>query len=106
LQIPNGCGEPNIYMEGFKCMVTNATSSTPLATPQPPIWCEEDQSQCVQGAKQIMVWNQLEGNNIEVTGLDLSGMPKSPAYNAKCGFKDGKWTRSSPIWFSSFQSRV
>ncbi|KAI6017388.1 hypothetical protein PISMIDRAFT_414489 [Pisolithus microcarpus 441] len=87
--IPNGCGEPNIYMEGFKCMVTNATSTTPLGTPSAPVWCEEDQSQCVQGPKQIMIWNQLEGNNIEVSGLDLSGMPKSPAYNTKCGFKDG-----------------
>ncbi|KAI6014655.1 hypothetical protein EDC04DRAFT_2578681 [Pisolithus marmoratus] len=88
--IPNGCGEPNIYMEGFKCMVTNATSTTPLGTPSAPVWCEDDQSKCVQGAKQIMIWNQLEDNNIEVSGFDLSGMAKSPAYNAKCGFKDGK----------------
>ncbi|KAL4066487.1 hypothetical protein V8B97DRAFT_1980295 [Scleroderma yunnanense] len=87
--IPNGCGEPNIYMEGYKCMVTNATSTTSLATPQAPVWCEDDQTKCVQGAKQIMIWNQLEGNNINVTGLDLSGNPKSPTYNAKCGFKDG-----------------
>ncbi|KAI6101922.1 hypothetical protein F5141DRAFT_1218128 [Pisolithus sp. B1] len=87
--IPNGCGEPNIYMEGFKCMVTNATSTTPVGTPQAPVWCESDQSQCVQGPKQIMIWNQLEGNNIEVSGNDLSGMPKSPAYNSKCGFQDG-----------------
>ncbi|KAI6101920.1 hypothetical protein F5141DRAFT_1136398 [Pisolithus sp. B1] len=87
--IPNGCGEPNIYMEGFKCMVTNATSTTSLGTPSAPVWCEEDQSQCVQGPKQIMIWNQLEGNNIEVSGLDLSGMAKSPAYNTKCGFNDG-----------------
>ncbi|KAJ3716737.1 hypothetical protein DFJ43DRAFT_1043287 [Lentinula guzmanii] len=29
------------------------------------------------------------GNNIEVSGYDLSGEPKSPAYNAKCGFADG-----------------
>lgn len=75
-------------------MVMNATSTTPIATPQPPVWCDEDPSQCVQGAKQIMIWNQLEGNNVNVTGWDLSGMPKSPAYNAKCGFKDGKWKRS------------
>lgn len=90
--IPNGCGEPNIYMEGFKCMVTNATSTTPVGTPQAPVWCESDQSQCVQGPKQIMIWNQQAGNNIEVSGNDLSGMPKSPAYNAKCGFQDGAQT--------------
>ncbi|EGN97788.1 hypothetical protein SERLA73DRAFT_182534 [Serpula lacrymans var. lacrymans S7.3] len=87
--IPNGCGEPNMYMHGHKCMVTNATSTTPVAAPKPPVWCEEDQSQCVQGAKQVMVWNQAEGNNIAVTGYDLAGDHKSPAYNSKCGFKDG-----------------
>ncbi|KAG2047952.1 hypothetical protein BDR06DRAFT_963293 [Suillus hirtellus] len=87
--IPDGCGEPNIYMQGFKCMVTGATSTTPLATPKPPVWCEEDQSTCTQGAKQILIWNQAEGNNIEVSGFDLSGNAKSPAYNSKCGFKDG-----------------
>ncbi|KAG6333710.1 hypothetical protein ID866_5377 [Astraeus odoratus] len=88
-QIPNGCGQSNIYMGGFKCTVTNATSTTPLGTPKPPVWCEDDQSKCVQGPKQIMIWNQLEDNNIEVDGFDLSGHPKSPAYNSKCGFQDG-----------------
>ncbi|KIM60439.1 hypothetical protein SCLCIDRAFT_1183812 [Scleroderma citrinum Foug A] len=87
--IPNGCGQPNMYMEGFKCKVTNAKSTTPVGTPKPPVWCEDDQSKCVQGPKQIMIWNQLEGTNIEVEGEDLSGSQKSPAYNAKCGFKDG-----------------
>ena len=78
-----------MYMEGFKCKVTNAKSTTPVGTPKPPVWCEDDQSKCVQGPKQIMIWNQLEGTNIEVEGEDLSGSQKSPAYNAKCGFKDG-----------------
>ncbi|KAH7927685.1 hypothetical protein BV22DRAFT_1103597 [Leucogyrophana mollusca] len=87
--IPNGCGEPNIYMQGFKCMVTNSTSSKPISSPKPPVWCEDDQMKCVQGAKQIMIWNQAEGDNIEVSGYDLSGSHKSPAYNSKCGFKDG-----------------
>lgn len=87
--IPNGCGQSNIYMGGYKCTVTGATSTTPLGTPKPPVWCEDDQSNCVQGPKQIMIWNQLEDNNIEVDGFDLSGHPKSPAYNSKCGFQDG-----------------
>ena len=81
-------------MQGFKCMVTNAKSTTPVGTPKPPVWCEDDQSKCVQGPKQIMIWNQLEGNNIDVSGFDLSGANKSPAYNAKCGFKDGGWMLS------------
>ncbi|KAG2068216.1 hypothetical protein BDR04DRAFT_1025185 [Suillus decipiens] len=88
--IPNGCGEPNIYMQGFKCMVTGATSTTPIATPKPPVWCQEDQSTCTKGAKQILIWNQAEGNNIEVNGMDASGHPKSPAYNSNCGFQDGE----------------
>lgn len=87
--IPDGCGEPNIYMQGLKCMVTNSVSTTPLGKPQPPVWCEDDQSKCVQGPKQIMIWHQAEGDNIEVQGSDLSGKPKSPGYNSKCGFKDG-----------------
>lgn len=77
-------------MEGFKCEITGATSSIPLGTPKPPVWCEDDPSKCVTGPKQIMIWNQAEGNNIYVDGYDLHGSHKSPAYNAKCGFKDGK----------------
>ncbi|KAL4066486.1 hypothetical protein V8B97DRAFT_1027757 [Scleroderma yunnanense] len=87
--IPDGCGEPNIYMEGFKCTVTNAKSTTPVGTPKAPVWCEDNQNNCVQGPKQIMIWNQQGGNNIEVSGFDLSGRNKSPAYNSKCGFQDG-----------------
>ncbi|KAG1739391.1 uncharacterized protein EDB91DRAFT_1134902 [Suillus paluster] len=87
--IPNGCGEPNIYMQGFKCMVTGATSTTPIATPKAPVWCQEDQSTCTEGAKQILIWNQAEENNIVVNGTDLSGSNKSPAYNSNCGFNDG-----------------
>lgn len=82
-----------MYMEGFKCKVTNAKSTTPVGIPKPPAWCEDDQSKCVQGPKQIMIWNQLEATNIEVEGMDLNGDPKSPAYNAKCGFHDGKFAR-------------
>ncbi|TFK65698.1 hypothetical protein BDN72DRAFT_772988 [Pluteus cervinus] len=87
--IPNGCGQPNMYHQGFKCNVTGATSTTPIAPPQPPVWCEDDPSKCVQGSKQMLYWNQAQGDNIEVSGSDLSGEPKSPAYNAKCGFSDG-----------------
>jgi len=38
---------------------------------------------------QMVYWNQLEGNNIVVSGSDLSGNPRSPTYNAKLGFSNG-----------------
>lgn len=47
-------GIPNMYMTGFKCQVTNARSDAPaIAAPQTPVWCEDDQSKCVQGAKKM-----------------------------------------------------
>ena len=79
-----------MYHLGYKCKVTGATSTTPIGVGRPPVWCEDDQTKCVQGPKQMIYWNQLDGDNIEVEGYDLSGSPKSPAYNKKCGFQDGK----------------
>ncbi|KAG6909396.1 hypothetical protein DXG01_000697 [Tephrocybe rancida] len=87
--VPNGCGEPNMYHQGFKCKVTGATSTNPVAVAKPPVWCEGDSSKCTTGAKQMIYWHQLDGNNINVSGQDLSGQPKSPAYNQKAGFPDG-----------------
>ncbi|SJK99699.1 uncharacterized protein ARMOST_03010 [Armillaria ostoyae] len=87
--IPNGCGEPNMYMLPYKCKVTGATSTIPVAKGKPPVWCEDDRSKCVSGPKQMLYWHQAEGNNIEVSGYDLSGSPKSPGYNTKCGFSSG-----------------
>jgi len=82
-----------MYHEPFRCKVTGATSTAPISTPKPPVWCEDDPSKCVKGAKQMIYWNQLDGNNIEVDGYDLSGGHKSPAYNTKCGFPDGEYKR-------------
>jgi hypothetical protein len=87
--VPNGCGEPNMYHQAFKCKVTGATSKTPVAVGKPPVWCEGEPSKCTKGAKQMIYWNQAEGNNIKVSGNDRAGMPKSPAYNDKLGFPDG-----------------
>lgn len=78
-----------MYMEPLRCKVTGATSTTPVATAKPPVWCESDSTECASGAKQLIYWHQAEGNNIEVDGEDLSGWPKSPAYNAKCGWANG-----------------
>ncbi|KAF9446568.1 hypothetical protein P691DRAFT_733026 [Macrolepiota fuliginosa MF-IS2] len=87
--IPNGCGQPNMYHQAFRCRVTNAQSTTPLATPKPPVWCEGQPDKCVKGAKQMLYWHQADGNNIVVDGFDLAGQQKSPGYNMKTGFADG-----------------
>ncbi|KAJ2912036.1 hypothetical protein MD484_g8377, partial [Candolleomyces efflorescens] len=87
--VPNGCGQPNMYHQAFRCRVTNSRSNTPVAAPQPPKWCENNPSACTKGAKQMVYWNQLEGNNIQVDGRDAAGDFKSPGYNMKLGFADG-----------------
>ncbi|KAJ3859645.1 hypothetical protein EV359DRAFT_86181 [Lentinula novae-zelandiae] len=86
--IPNGCGTPNMYFSPSRCQVTNPGKKV-LGKPKPPVWCEGNSSACVSGPKQMLYWNQASGNNIAVSGKDLSGNAKSPAYNAKCGFVDG-----------------
>ncbi|KAF7323432.1 hypothetical protein HMN09_00124100 [Mycena chlorophos] len=87
--VPNGCGEPNMYHLPYRCKVTGATGTKAVGTPKPPVWCQDDPSSCVSGPKQMVYWNQLEGNNIEVSGYDNAGDPKSPGYNGNCGFADG-----------------
>jgi hypothetical protein len=87
--IPNGCGTANMYMQGYKCKVTNSKSNTPLAKPKPAVWCEGNSTACIKGAKQVIGWHQQSGNNIEVTGFDLAGDHKSPGYNMNCGFANG-----------------
>ncbi|KAG6889492.1 hypothetical protein C0995_000657 [Termitomyces sp. Mi166 len=90
--VPNGCGEPNMYMLPYKCRVTGATGNAAVAPGTPAVWCEDDPSRCIAGAKQMIYWNQAERNNIEVRGNDLAGDPKSPAYNMKLGFANGAQT--------------
>jgi len=65
LWVPKGCGEPNMYMQGFKCRVTGSNSNRRLAPAQPPRYCANNQNNCVRGAKQMIVVEQLEGNNVE-----------------------------------------
>lgn len=78
-----------MYMVGYRCRVTGKTGNAAVAPGKPATWCEDDPSSCTKGARQLIYWNQLEGNNIEVTGADLAGDPRSPAFNAKLGFSDG-----------------
>ena len=36
------CGTPNVYMDGFKCRVTNASANKQLGKPQAPVYCGQD----------------------------------------------------------------
>ncbi|KAF9028369.1 hypothetical protein BDZ89DRAFT_951496 [Hymenopellis radicata] len=90
--VANGCGEPNFYMQGFKCKVVGNTGGARLATAKPAAWCEDDTSKCVSGAKQMIFYNAIDGNNVNVSGYDLSGSPRSPTYNSKMGFSNGRQT--------------
>ncbi|KAK1702107.1 hypothetical protein BDP67DRAFT_280793 [Colletotrichum lupini] len=82
LWIPDGCGQPNMYMQNFKCNVTNAVSTKRLGIAKPPVACRDDSRKCVAGPKQLIAWNQAEGNNVQDVGY-------SPGYNARMGFKPG-----------------
>ncbi|TEB28861.1 hypothetical protein FA13DRAFT_1735368 [Coprinellus micaceus] len=87
--VADGCGEPNMYMQPFKCKVVGQTGSRALAPAVAPVWCEDDRSKCVTGPKQMVFWNQQEGSNVFVSGFDLSGRNRAPAYNNKMGFANG-----------------
>lgn len=45
-------------MQGFKCNVTGSTSTKTLAPAQVPVYCGDDSSKCVQGAKQMLAFNR------------------------------------------------
>ncbi|KAH8652406.1 hypothetical protein BX600DRAFT_93495 [Xylariales sp. PMI_506] len=83
LWVPNGCGQSNIYMQNLRCHVTNSTSTKKLATAQPPVYCDDGVTACVTGAKQMIAWHQLDGNNVEMP----DGI--SPLYNEAMGFSNG-----------------
>lgn len=78
-----------MYMLPYRCKVTGMTGSAAVAPGNPPTWCEDNPGSCTTGARQMVYWNQLEGDNIEVSGNDLAGEPRSPGYNAKLGFSNG-----------------
>ncbi|EAU86287.2 hypothetical protein CC1G_08011 [Coprinopsis cinerea okayama7 len=92
--LPDSCGQPDMYMEPFRCKVINPpkSASVMVGRAKPPVWCEDDQKKCRMGPKQMIYWNQLDGNNVEVEGLDLDGNPKRPVYNYKMGFMNGAQT--------------
>ncbi|KAJ2917948.1 hypothetical protein MD484_g2430, partial [Candolleomyces efflorescens] len=51
--VANGCGEPNMYMEPFRCKVVGHTGSRAVAPAVAPVWCEDDPNHCVKGPKQV-----------------------------------------------------
>ncbi|KZT40257.1 hypothetical protein SISSUDRAFT_1032078 [Sistotremastrum suecicum HHB10207 ss-3] len=84
-------GTEQIYMTGFQCNVTGATSDVPVAKPNLARRCGNDPQykevadpqNCTYGAKQPFYWLQQEGNNM----FENSFMP--PVYNQIYGFEDG-----------------
>ena len=73
-----------MYMQGFKCTVTGATATHALAPAVPAAYCKDEPAKCVKGAKQMIVFNQAEGDNVPVPRE-----ARSPGYNAECGFFPG-----------------
>jgi hypothetical protein len=84
-----------MYMQPFRCKVVgeNAIVTTYKVRPKsakPPVWCQDDSTKCVKGAKQMIYYNQLDGNNIDLTGKDNEGNPRKPAYDMRYGYANGK----------------
>lgn len=71
-----------MYMQNFRCRVTNTSSTKKLGVAQVPVPCVDDPASCVSGAKQMIAWNQAEGNNVGDIGF-------SPAYSSKMGYLPG-----------------
>jgi len=86
-------GAEQIYMNGYACQITGATSSVPLAKPHVPRRCGADNDpelvkpaapqNCTYGAKTPIYWNQKDGNNL------FEGTHAAPYYNDLYGFSDG-----------------
>ncbi|GKT43293.1 uncharacterized protein ColSpa_03474 [Colletotrichum spaethianum] len=72
-------------MQNFRCKVTNPARSKKLGVAKAPVACRDDSKKCVAGPKQMIAWNQAEGNNVADIGY-------SPGYNARMGFKPGAQT--------------
>ncbi|KAK7690987.1 hypothetical protein QCA50_006090 [Cerrena zonata] len=88
---PDAGSEQN-YMTGFRCNVTDATSTVPIAKPQVARRCGADPSNgimeatlgnCTYGAKQPHYWFQRERNNM------FEGEHSPPFYMDLYNFKDG-----------------
>ncbi|KAK0476449.1 hypothetical protein IW261DRAFT_423578 [Armillaria novae-zelandiae] len=88
---PDSGGEQN-YMNGFKCNITESTSTVALAKPQLPRRCGSDlannkqfgfPANCTHGAKQPFYWFNQEQNNM------FEGTYSPPIYTDLYNFLDG-----------------
>ncbi|KAF5675834.1 proteophosphoglycan ppg4 [Fusarium heterosporum] len=73
----------NMYMQNHRCKVTGSASTKKLGKTKPPVYCRDNPTECVPGPKQMMAWNQAEGNNANPPN------GKTPTYNQRMGFLDG-----------------
>lgn len=84
-------GSEQIYMNGYRCKVTNAKSNKKLATPKLARRCGQNADKnanvapwnCTYGAKQALYWLQKEGNTF------FEGDHDPPFYNDLYNFGDG-----------------
>jgi len=85
-------GSMQNYMNGFRCNVTGATSTTPIAAAQIPRRCGADPDNgitndtpgnCTFGAKQPFYWFNRERNNM------FEGTFSPPFYTDLYNFRDG-----------------
>ena len=65
--VPNHCGQPNMYMSPFRCIVTGATSTKKIGVAKPPTWCEGDESKCTTGPKQMIYCEFFSGTNLTLS---------------------------------------
>ena len=47
-----------MYMANYRCHVTGSTSTKQLALAKAPVYCGDNSSKCVKGAKQMIAWNR------------------------------------------------
>jgi len=91
IHAPDSGGE-EMYMNGFRCNITNPTSTVALAQSKVPRRCGADipngklqaaPGNCTYGAKQPLYWFNLERNNM------FEGAFSPPVYNELYNFIDG-----------------
>ncbi|KAG8749125.1 hypothetical protein FRC12_013563, partial [Ceratobasidium sp. 428] len=76
-------GGDEMYMNGFQCRITGATSTTPIPKGKVPVDCTKDRSLCVKGPKVPIYWDQAGGNNM------FNDIYHPPMYLDSFGFPDG-----------------